>query len=87
MKLVIVRGFGFGITHLAEVPESSLFPSSWPSERYPFTAVLTPIVALCEVEPRSVQPVLVVMEEGTTVKCKPCRLVLKYREQLERSRR
>jgi hypothetical protein len=79
VKVVVVRGFGYKITHYAEVPEDLLVQMCWPGPEHPFTGIVKPVAALCEQQVRSVQDVAVVMKEGTPVRCRACRMVRKYR--------
>lgn len=81
MLTVVVRGFGSEMTHVVTVPRSLLVSSSWPSPSYPFTGIPTPVMAECFTVPRSVQPVLVVMNPGTKVRCRQCRRVTGITEQ------
>jgi hypothetical protein len=71
---VVVRGFGYGITHRAAVPVAALEPMAWPSAAYPFTGVRTPVVALCGRRVRSVQRAVVVMKSDR-VSCCCCRRI------------
>jgi hypothetical protein len=77
--LIVVRGFGYKVTHLALVPSAALEPASWPSPRHTFTGVRTPVVAVCGRQVRSCQPVVVVMlpGAGARLRCRECVRVAK----------
>ena len=72
MATVVVSGFGSQITHVVTVPAAAMEAMAWPSERYPFTGMRTPVVARCGSRVRSCQPCVVVMKPGAPVRCKHC---------------
>lgn len=72
---VVVSGFGYRTTHVAQVRSDDLEPASWPSPAHQFTGIRTPVAGICGTSVRSVQPVAVVMKEGTPVRCRVCRLL------------
>jgi len=69
---VMVRGFGYDVVHGATVPATAFLDCAWPTPKYPFTGVATPIVARCGRQVRSVRDVVVVMQPGTTATCRDC---------------
>ena len=75
LRDVVVRGFGYEITHAARVPAAALEPMTWIA---PFTGVRTPIVGRCGKRIRSVQKAVVVMKFGTEVSCDVCKAVLRH---------
>lgn len=68
----VVRGFGYGITHVVTVPRGALEPMFWPGPAHPFTGVQGPVLARCGHRVRSAQSAVVVMKPGTAVKCRDC---------------
>lgn len=71
MITAVVRGFGYDVTHVVTVPETS-------AARYSvfgsvFTGLQTPLMARCGKQVRSIQDIVVVMAPGTKVKCVQCR--------------
>lgn len=76
---VAVRGFGYGSIHAAQIPPSLLEVAYWPSRAYPFTAIRTPVAAVCGVRVRSIQPCVAVMELGTELTCPACRVLVRRR--------
>ncbi len=71
-RTVVVRGFGYVITHVATVPRSAFEPMAWPGPQHTFTGVRTPVVARCGNRVRSSQDAVVVMRPGTGVGCRRC---------------
>lgn len=71
---VVVRGFGYDVTHAVRIPSASLKPMEWIK---PFTGIRTPIVGRCGKKIRSVQKAVVVMRPGTKVTCDGCKAVLR----------
>jgi hypothetical protein len=76
---VVVSGFGYKITHVAMVPPTLLEPMSWPGPSHRFTGIGTPLAAICTKRVRSVQPVVIVMREGTPVLCPACAVLASER--------
>lgn len=72
MGRVIIRGFGYEVTHAAFVPMASIRTFCWPSPNYPFAGVAAPIIARCGVVPRTFQPMMIVLPDETTITCKLC---------------
>ncbi len=72
---VVVRGFGYEITHAVRVPIAALETMTWIK---PFTGVRTPLLGRCGKRIRSVQQAVVVMQPGAEVSCDACKLVLRY---------
>jgi hypothetical protein len=72
LATTVVRGFGYEITHVVTVPRTIFEPMAWPGPAHTFTGIQTPIVARCGNNVRSCQPVLIVMEPGSLVKCRHC---------------
>jgi hypothetical protein len=75
MVTAVVRGFGYGITHVATVPPAALEPMAWPGASHPFTGIRPPVVAQCGNRIRSCQDAIVVMEAGTAVRCRRCQRI------------
>jgi hypothetical protein len=76
---VVVSGFGYTITHAAQVPASALEAMAWPGPDYRFTGIRSPVAALCGITVRSVQAAVVMMQAGTKVRCRACLALLAER--------
>lgn len=76
---VVVTGFGYAITHAASIPAALLEPMAWPSPRYPFTGLRSPVAAICGITVKSVQPCVIVMDirpqlpGNVRITCRTCR--------------
>lgn len=75
---VVVRGFGYDITHAARIPAQAVEAMEWIT---PFTGIRTPIVGRCRKRVRSVQKAVVVMQPETEVSCEVCKAVLEMMDQ------
>jgi hypothetical protein len=75
VSAVVVRGFGYHVTHLAEIPDRIVKPMKWVAE---FNGVRSPVAGLCGREVRSVQPAVIIMQEGTSVTCRECKREMAY---------
>lgn len=71
MITTVVRGFGYDVTHVITVPETSA--ATYSVFGSVFTGFRTPLMAHCGKQVRSIHDVVVVMAPGTKVKCVQCR--------------
>ena len=73
--VVAVSGFGYGKIHAVSPPTlEHVMDCSWPTPDYPFRGIPKPVLALCGRQIRSVQDVVIVMQPGTEINCRECRL-------------
>lgn len=77
----VVRGFGYNVTHVVTVPHAALLSASVINA--PFTAIKTPLISRCGRRIKSVQSMVVVMQAGTPVRCRPCQQLTSIYEQDE----